>query len=69
MTEHIYLSRTPTPGSLRVEKELLKELIDQVERQQTRNDKSIVVQVVLSESARTGGEIWRLTAPVRWPGD
>jgi hypothetical protein len=54
MTEYIYLSRTPTPGSLRIEKRLLQDLLDRAERSHTRNAKPIVVKVVLCESAPNG---------------
>jgi len=54
MTKYIYLSRTPTPGSLRVEKKVLEELLDRSESRYTRNDKPLVVKVVCRESAPDG---------------
>jgi hypothetical protein len=55
MIDYVYLSRIPTPGSLRIEKKLLEELLARAENPRTRNDKPLTIQAVCRESAPDGG--------------
>lgn len=54
MPDYVYLSRTTTPGSLRVETEVLGELLDRAENPRHWNSKPTVVKVVCRESAPDG---------------